>query len=220
MDIKQAILERQSIRAFEDRDVDKEIIRAILDAARWTPSGVNTQPWQIEVVSGASKQKISDAILATREESGAKPDYDYYPAEWREPYKARRKACGLALYGALEIGREDRDKMIEATNNNFRFFDAPVGMFFFMDKDMGQGSWLDMGMLLQSIMLLAKEHGLDTCPQASLAENPDVVREILGVSDDKLLVCGLSMGYAKKDAAVNQYRTERLAVDEFTHWHD
>jgi len=220
VDIEQAILQRQSIRAYEDRDVSNETIRAILDAARWTPSGVNTQPWQIEVVTGASKQRISDAILSAREQSPAKPDYDYYPAEWREPYKARRKACGLALYGALAIGREDKDKMIEATNNNFRFFDAPVGMFFFMDRDMGQGSWLDMGMLLQSVMLLAKSHGLDTCPQASLAENPDVVRQMLGVSEDKLLVCGLSMGYAQANAAVNQYRTERLSVDEFTHWHD
>ena len=220
MNIEQAILQRQSIRAYEDRAVDKEIIRSILDAARWTPSGVNTQPWQIEVVSGASKQTLSEAILAARETSGANPDYDYYPAEWREPYKGRRKACGLALYGALEIGREDKQKAIEAANNNFRFFDAPVGMFFFMDKELGQGSWLDMGMMLQSIMLLAKQYGLDTCPQASLAENPDVVRQQLGVSDDKLLVCGLSMGYAQQDAAVNQYRTERLAVDEFTHWHD
>lgn len=220
MNIEQAIIQRQSIRAFEDRDVAQETIRSILDAARWTPSGVNTQPWQIEVVTGTSKQQLSDAILAAREDHGAKPDYDYYPAEWREPYKARRKACGLALYGALQIGREDREKMIEASNRNFRFFDAPVGMFFFMDRDLGQGSWLDMGMMLQSIMLLAKEHGLDTCPQASLAENPDVVRQQLGVSEDKLLVCGLSIGYAQQDAAVNQYRTERLEVDEFTHWHE
>ena len=220
MNIEQAILQRQSIRAYEDRAVDREIIRSILDVARWTPSGVNTQPWQIEVVTGASKQTLSAAILAARETSGTSPDYDYYPEQWREPYKARRKACGLALYGALEIGRDDKQKAIEAANNNFRFFDAPVGMFFFMDRDMGQGSWLDMGMMLQSIMLLAKQHGLDTCPQASLAENPDVVRQQLGVGDDKLLVCGLSMGYAQQDAAVNQYRTERLAVDEFTHWHE
>jgi nitroreductase len=221
VDVSTAIKDRKSVRAYLDKPVAKETVDAILDTARWTPSGVNTQPWQVEVVSGASKQRITDAILALRGQGVAEnPDYTYYPAEWREPYKARRKGSGLALYGALGIGREDRDKMVEAKNNNYRFFGAPVGMFFFMDKDMGMGSWIDMGMFVQSVMLAARAHGLDSCPQASLAEYPDVVREQLGVNADKLLVCGLSLGYADPEAAVNRYRTEREPVDGFTHWHD
>jgi nitroreductase len=221
VDVSTAIKDRKSVRAYLDKSVSKETLQAILDTARWTPSGVNTQPWQVEVVSGESKQRITDAILALRGQGvGENPDYTYYPGEWREPYKSRRKGSGLALYGALGIGREDKEKMVEAKNNNYRFFGAPVGMFFFMDKDMGMGSWIDMGMFVQSVMLAARAHGLDSCPQASLAEYPDVVREQLGVAADKLLVCGLSLGYADPSAAVNQYRTEREPVDGFTHWHD
>jgi len=221
VDILNAITGRASTRAFLDTPVDRDTVHAILDAARWSPSGVNTQPWQVEVVSGASKQRITDAILALREQGETQaPDYTYYPEQWREPYKSRRKGSGLALYGALGIGREDRDKMVAAQNNNYRFFGAPVGMFFFMDRDTGMGSWIDMGMFVQSVMLAARAYGLDTCPQASLAEYPDLVREQLGVSADKLLVCGLSLGHADPAAAVNQYRTEREAVDDFTHWHD
>lgn len=221
MDIITAITGRASTRAFLDSPVDRDTVLAILDTARWAPSGVNTQPWQVEVVSGESRQRISEAILAQRDAGvAARPDYAYYPEQWREPYKARRKACGLALYGALQIGREERDKMVAAQNRNYRFFDAPVGLFFFMDRDMGQGSWIDMGMFIQSVMLAARAHGLESCPQASLAEYPDVVREQLGVGADKLLLCGLSLGHADTRAAVNRYRTERLAVDDFTRWHE
>jgi nitroreductase len=221
VDVSTAIKDRKSVRAYLDKPVAKETIKAILDTARWAPSGVNTQPWQVEVVSGDSKQRITDAILALRAQGMTQtPDYTYYPEQWREPYRSRRKGSGLALYGALGIGREDKDKMVQAQNNNYRFFGAPVGMFFFMDRDMGMGSWIDMGMFVQSVMLAAKAHGLDTCPQASLAEYPDLVREQLEVPADKLLICGLSLGYADPEAAVNQYRTEREPVDVFTHWHE
>lgn len=221
MDILSAITDRASTRAFLDQPVPRVTINDILDTARWSPSGVNTQPWRVEVVSGASQRGLSEGMLELAEQGVApNPDYAYYPEQWREPYKARRKACGLALYGALGIGREDREGAVAAARNNYRFFGAPVGMFFFMDRDMGTGSWIDMGMFIQSVMLAARAHGLESCPQASLADYPELVREQLGVPADKLLICGLSLGYADHSAPVNGYRTEREAVDSFTSWHD
>ncbi|MBD3671193.1 MAG: nitroreductase [Gammaproteobacteria bacterium] len=221
MDVTTAIKDRKSVRAFLDKPVSKEILHAMLDTARWSASGVNTQPWTVEVVTGQTQQCITDTILDLRARAVAEdPDYSYYPEQWREPYKSRRKATGLALYGALGIGKGETERMVEAKNNNYRFFGAPAAMFLFMDRDMGTGTWIDMGIFLQSLMLAAREHGLESCPQASLAEYPNTVREILKVPEDKLLVCGLSLGYADPDAPVNGYRTEREDVDTFTRWHD
>ncbi|HDK38539.1 MAG TPA: nitroreductase [Thiolapillus brandeum] len=221
MDIKQAITGRISTRAYLDKTVSRESIRKILDIARWSPSGVNTQPWQVAVVQGDMLQQLSEAFLHLAAE-GVKPnpDYDYYPGEWIDPYKQRRFQCGMDLYQALEIGREDKDRRIEAALNNYRFFGAPVSLFFFMDRRLGQGSWLDMGMFIQSVMLAAREYGLGSCPQASTADYPNVVREKLQVSDQNLLLCGLALGYPDEQHPVNQYRTERESVDTFCTWFD
>ena len=148
------------------------------------------------------------------------PDYDYYPTEWVEPYKGRRFQCGMDLYKALEIGREDKDKRVEAALANYRFFGAPVTLFFFIDKVMRKGSWVDMGMFLQSVMLTAREHGLGSCPQASTSDYPDLVRNTLGVSDEFSLICGMSLGYPDDEKPVNNYRTAREEVDAFTTWFD
>jgi nitroreductase len=221
MNIISVMKTRKSCRAFLKRDVEAKKIHAILDAARWAPSGVNMQPWRVAVVRGETKRTISDAIIAAREAGQAEnPDYHYYPGEWFEPYKSRRKATGLALYSALQIGREDNQARTEAWNNNYRFFGAPVGLLVFLDRHLGQGSWVDIGMFLQNLMLAAESEGLATCPQASLAEYPDIVRGILGIGDEMALVCGLSLGYADPDAAVNGYRTPREPVDAFTTWHE
>ncbi|HEX9801840.1 MAG TPA: nitroreductase [Gammaproteobacteria bacterium] len=221
MNIINVMKTRKSCRAFLDRDVDADKIHAVLDAARWAPSGVNMQPWRVTVVRGESRARISDALLAARKAGQEEnPDYQYYPGEWFEPYKSRRKATGLALYGALQIGREDNRARTEAWYNNYRFFGAPVGLLVFLDRRLGQGSWVDIGMFLQNLMLAAESEGLATCPQASLAEYPDIVRGILGIGDEMALVCGLSLGYADPDAAVNGYRTPREPVDAFTTWHE
>ncbi len=219
MNVTEAIKNRISTRAFLDKLVSKEIITEILDTARWSPSGTNTQPWKVAIVQGDTKQAISNALLETQK-NGIKPnpDYEYYPAEWIEPFKSRRFQCGMDLYKALEIGREDKEKRIEAGLANFRFFDAPSVLFFFIDKAMGKGSWFDMGMFLQSVMLTAEEHGLGSCPQASTADYPDLVREILEIPDQYSLICGLSLGYPDKKKPVNQYRTQREEVDTFTTW--
>lgn len=220
MEIQEAIRGRRSTRAYLDREVPEKTLRAILETARWAPSGVNIQPWRVAVVQGATKERLSEGIIDARQ-SGAEenPDYRYYPEQWHEPYKGRRKACGLALYGALGIGRDDKERMKESWDNNYRFFGAPVGLFFFMERQVGQGAWLDMGMFIQSVMLAARAHGLDSCPQASLADYPDIVRGILGIDDEWLLLCGLSLGYADPDAEVNRYRTEREEIDTFTQWY-
>jgi Nitroreductase len=220
MDVTTALTQRSSIRAFLDKPVSDEQVRTILDAARWAPSGVNIQPWQVAVVRGETKQKLADALIAAREAGASNPDYQYYPAQWFDPFKERRKRCGLAMYQALEIRREDTDRQKAAWNNNYRFFDAPVGLLLFLDRRLGQGAWIDMGMFMQSIMLAAQEQGLATCPQASLGEYPDVVRGLLGIDPELALLGGIALGYADPDAAVNRYRTEREPVDSFTRWYE
>jgi len=221
MNINEAIQGRISVRAYLDKAVTKETINSILDTARWSPSGTNTQPWKVVVVQGDTKEAITKGFLDAQAQ-GVKPnpDYQYYPEKWVEPYKARRFQCGMDLYKSLEIGREDKDRRTEAGLDNYRFFGAPVSIFFFIDKIMGKGSWFDMGMFYQSVMLAAREHGLGSCPQASTSDYPDMVREILGVSDDYDLMCGLSLGYPDDSKPVNQYRTRRDEVDEFTTWAD
>lgn len=221
MDVIEALQNRASTRAYLDRDVPGELVEKVLDAARWSPSGVNIQPWQVAVVRGESKRVLGEAIIAAREANRPETaDYRYYPKEWFEPYKARRRACGLALYSALGIGREDAERQKAAWYANYRFFDAPVGLLFFMDRKLGQGAWLDMGLFLQSVMLAAQGLGLATCPQASLAEFPDIVRAQLGIDPEQLLVCGMALGYADPDQPVNRYRTEREPVEAFTRWFD
>ncbi|WP_127476902.1 nitroreductase [Sulfurivermis fontis] len=220
MDVTTALTRRSSTRAFLDRPVSDGQVRAILDAARWSPSGVNIQPWQVAVVRGETKRKLADALIAARAAGPATPDYQYYPVQWFEPFKERRKQCGLALYQALDIRREDTEKQREAWNNNYRFFGAPVGLLLFLDRRLGQGAWIDMGMFMQSIMLAAQEQGLATCPQASLGEYPDVVRNLLGIDENLALLGGIALGYADPDAAVNRYRTEREPVDAFTRWYE
>lgn len=221
MELLDAMRGRHSTRAFLDRPVPRSTIESILDAARFAPSGVNAQPWQVAVVTGATKESISDALLAARQnQEPERPDYQYYPREWVEPYKGRRKASGLQLYAALKIGKDDPDARLKAWNNNYRFFGAPVGLLFFLDRMLSQGSWIDMGMFIENVMLAARAHDLETCPQAALAEYPDIVRGILDVPDSRALVCGMALGYADTAHPVNGYRTAREPVSAFTRWYD
>jgi nitroreductase len=221
MQISEAIRDRISTRAFLDKPVDKSVIGKVLELARWSPSGVNTQPWKVAVVQGTKLKELSDGLLRLQAER-VKPDldYDYYPQEWVNPYKKRRFQCGMDLYRALEIGREDKEKRLKAALNNYRFFGAPVSLFFFIDKRLGKGSWVDMGMFIQSVMLAAREFNLGSCPQASTADYPGFVRETLGISDQDLLICGMALGYPDTDHPVNQYRTEREEVEAFCSWYE
>ena len=221
MDILEAIRRRASTRAYLDKPVERATIEAILDTARWAPSGANIQPWQVAVVTGDIKRRLSEALLAARVAGEhERPDYQYYPLHWHDPYKGRRVACGLALYAALKIGREDKDARLKAWNNNYYFFGAPTGLLFFLDRTLEKGSWVDMGMFIENVMLAALGFGLATCPQASIAEYPDIARKLLDVPDSRQLVCGMSLGYPDSSAAVNNYRTAREPVADFTIWYE
>jgi len=219
MNVLEALEIRKSVRAFLDKPVEKTQINKILDAARYSPSGVNTQPWQVAVVTGQAKKTLQEKIEASfRGGNKGKAEYQYYPGEWVEPFKSRRKACGLLMYKTLGIKREDTERQADQWAANYRSFDAPVTLYFFIDRRMETGSYMDYGMFLQSVMLAAVDQGLATCPQAALADFPEIIRSELGYSGDKVLVCGMALGYEDKEAIVNSYRTHREAVESFTEY--
>lgn len=221
LDVVSAMQDRRSVRAFLEKEIPKETIVKILETARWAPSGVNTQPWNVAVVGPIHRQKISEAIIAARENKVSEnPDYHYYPEKWVEPYKSRRKACGLALYGALNINIDEVEKRKKQWFRNYYFFYAPTALVFYIDAKLCKGSWMDMGMFLQNVMLAARAHNLETCPQAALAEYPDIIRENLNISSENHIVCGMAIGYADWSHPINQYRTTREEVNTFTKWHD
>ena len=217
MRISEAIVGRQSIRAFlPHKPVSDEQIESLLSVAGRAPSGSNIQPWHVYVVRGEAKARITDACEA-RYLSGDEGEYEYYyyPRAWREPYIGRRRQTGFGLYGLLGIDRKDTEAVQEYRVQNYQFFGAPVGLFFTIDRDMEQGSWLDYGMFLQSFMLAAREAGMESCAQAAFCSYYDSVMPILGAPNEQMLVCGMSLGYADPDALVNSYRTERLDAAEF-----
>lgn len=219
MDVIEAIKNRSSVRAFLSTPVSTEQVIKVLEAARFAPSGVNTQPWHITVVGEHAIKNIGSQIISARDNQiPENPDYSYYPQEWVEPYKSRRKACGLALYSALNIQVEESEKRKIAWYRNYHFFGAPVGMIVHIEKRLGAGSWLDMGMFIQNILLAARGLGLETCPQAALAEYPNIIRETLKIPDDHSIICGIAMGYADWSAPINQYRTTREPLESFVHW--
>jgi nitroreductase len=221
MNIIDAIKQRHSTRAFIDKPVAPETIEMLLDAARFAPSGVNTQPWQVAVLSGESKLRLQQQIeQAFRDGVKADPDYTYYPREWREPFKARRRACGLQLYESMDVSMDDRGKRTDLWAANYRAFDAPVMLLFFMDGAMQTGSFMDYGMFMQNLMLAAMEYGLATCPQASLAEYASIVKQALDYPADSILLGGMALGYENTDARINSYRTPRQAVADFTRYFD
>ena len=220
MNVKKALSERKSTRAFVDKEIPIEVVNAIIEQAKTSPSGVNTQPWQIAVVTGNSKIKICDKMEeAFRSGKKGAMDYNYYPAEWVDVYKERRKACGLLMYSTLEISREDKQKQLDQWALNYQAFGAPVMLLFFIDKVMEKGSYMDYGMFLQSIMLSAIEHGLATCPQAALGEYPDIVRQEFPFYKDKIVLCGMALGYEDKTKVVNSYRTPREELSKIVNYY-
>lgn len=221
MKVTEALQKRKSVRAFLDKAVTKEKIVAVLDSARHSPSGVNTQPWQVAAVTGDRKVDLQNKIeTAFRNGEKGQMDFQYYPLKWIEPYKTRRIECGLQLYQTLGITRQEKDRRLEQWAANYRAFDAPVMLFFFMDPGLETGSYMDYGMFLQSVMLAAVEEGLATCPQAALGEYPHIVKEELGYPPESMLLGGMALGYEDTDALVNSYRTPRLPVESFTRFFD
>jgi nitroreductase len=222
--VDQAITSRRSVRAFLPTPVAREDIEAILDVARRAPSGSNTQPWKVYVLTGESKARLSESVLAAYDHPEAdtlhREEYPYYPRTWIDPYQSRRRKVGWDLYGLLGIGRTDKERMHAQHARNFRFFDAPVGIIFTIDRVMEQGSWLDYGMFLEAVMVAARARGIDTCPQAAFTQFHRVIAEHLALTDDEMVVCGMSMGYANPAAIENTLVTERAPVSDFTRFLD
>ena len=217
-----AITSRRSIRAFLPTPVPRETIEAILAVAARAPSGTNTQPWQVHVLTGAAKQALSRDIRAAfddpEERARHQEAYAYYPKEWRSPFLDRRRKVGWDLYSLLGIGKTDKARMHEQHARNYDFFDAPVGLMFSIDTHMEQGSWLDYGMFLQSVMIAARSRGIDTCPQAAFTPFHRIIGRHLGLADDQTVVCGMSLGYADLAAIENTLVTEREPVSGFVRY--
>ena len=219
MNVREALQQRKSVRAYLNKAVEIEKINNILAAASHAPSGVNTQPWQVAVVSGEKKLQLQQQLeKAFRDGVKGKADYFYYPLQWVEPYKSRRIACGVQMYSTLKIERGDKQRQLDQWAANFRAFDAPVLLLFFMHAGMQAGSYIDYGMFMQSVMLAAVDEGLATCPQASLADYPELIKTALDYPQESLLLCGMALGYEDKDALVNSYRTPREEVESFTRY--
>nr|WP_297529622.1 nitroreductase [uncultured Roseateles sp.] len=215
-----AIVTRHSMRAFLPTPVPRALIEDLLAVAARAPSGTNTQPWQVHVLTGAAKDRLVNRIQAAYDDpeelATHSEEYAYYPREWVSPYIDRRRKVGWDLYGLLGITKGDKLRMHEQHGRNYRFFDAPVGLMFTIDRVMQQGSWLDYGMFLQNLMVAARGRGLHTCPQAAFTQFHRVIAEELGLSPQQQLVCGMSLGYADPAAVENTLVTERDAVASFT----
>jgi nitroreductase len=220
--VTDAILTRQSCRAFLHRAVAIDTVRRLLQSARFAPSGGNLQPWIVHVLSGDSLARFR-ALMAPKIAAsplGGEAQYHVYPPNLHEPYRSRRFKVGEDLYRSLAIAREDRSGRIRQFAHNYDFFGAPVGLFFFADRLMGAPQWSDIGMFMQNLMLLAREQGLHTCPQEAWAAWHREVGEFLGVASELTLFCGMALGYGDSSAAINGFRTDRVPVDEFATWHE
>ncbi len=217
--VDDAILSRISVRSFLDRPVPREVVEDILDVARRAPSGTNTQPWKVCVLTGEARQRLSRRILEAFDDSAHDAshvaEYRYYPVQWTSPYLERRRKVGWDLYGLLGIARGDKARMHAQHARNFAFFGAPVGMIFSIDRSLERGSWLDYGMFLQNVMVAARARGLDTCPQAAFAPYHRIIADELRLPDGEMVVCGMSLGYADRSAPENRLRTEREGVAGF-----
>ena len=222
--VDEVITGRYSCRAFLPQPVARETVAEILSVAARAPSGTNIQPWKAWVLSGDTRARVSERLLAAfddPEEAATHSDpYQYYPKQWVSPYIDRRRKVGMQLYGLLGIQKGDAKRMHEQFARNYRFFDAPVGLIFTVDRVMEQGSWLDYGMFLQNVMLAAKARGLDTCPQVALIQFHRIIRQELGIPDSETLICGMSLGYADPDAPENGLRTEREPLEAWVRFRD
>lgn len=215
---------RRSVRAFLPDPVPHDVVAGILDVAARAPSGVNTQPWKVHVLTGPALKALSEAIIAVFDDPAASEqhvaEFNSYPDEWVSPYIDRRRQVGWDLYGLLSIKKGDAARMHEQVRRNYLFFGAPVGLIFVIDRVMARGGILDYGMFMQNVMLAAKARGLDTCPQAAFSTYHRVITAQLGISSDQMVLCGMSLGHADPDAIENTLQTKREPASAFAVFHD
>ena len=217
MNVSEALATRKSVRAFRPDPVPRAVVEEILRKAARAPSGGNLQPWKVHVVLGAARDELvrrAKARMAVNPRGGV-PEYHIYPPELTEPYKTRRFAIGEAMYATMNIPREDKMGRLAQFVRNWEFFGAPVGLIFSFHRQMQQGQWSDLGGLLQSIMLLAREYGLSTCAQEAWAPFHEVIREYLNVPPEEMIFCGMALGYADDGAAINSLVSERAPLSEW-----
>lgn len=218
-----AMTSRQSIRAFLPKVVEPQLIKDILQVAARAPSGANTQPWKVYVVTGKKRDELIQRVCQAQIELFNQPEraseyqevFPYYPEKWISPFIERRRENGWGLYSLLGIEKGDKAKMATQHLRNYQLFDAPVGLFFTIDQAMGVGAKMDLSMMYQNVMIASKVRGLDTCPQAAWNHFHSIVLDVLGAPQNEILVCALALGYADPDQVVNQFRTPREPLENF-----
>ncbi|GHF20686.1 NADH dehydrogenase [Kordiimonas sediminis] len=217
MSVSQAMKARFSARAFLDKPVPEDVLTDLFDHAALAASGCNFQPWNVHVFTGQKKSELETAVMAKAPESplGEGSDINIYPSNMSGVLRQRRIECGELLYSTLGIAREDKNARMQQTMQNFTFFGAPVGILFTARKGLGEIQYIDYGIFIQSVMLLAVERGLDTCAQAFWAMWPNTIRDHLGLEDDEVVACGMSLGYADPDHIVNSVDMPRVNISEF-----
>ena len=217
--VDDVIRTRKSVRSFLSTPIPNQTILDIIEVAARAPSGSNIQPWKVYVLEGAAKKRLSESVKAVFNDPAlralCRPEYIYYPKNWVEPFLSRRRKVGFDLYKLVGIARGESQKMHEQHAKNFDFFGAPTVLFFSIPRMMEQGSWLDYGMFLQSIMISANARGIGSCPQAAFISYHKIVAEHLNFAEDEQLVCCISLGYENMQAPENQLVTERSPVQEF-----
>jgi nitroreductase len=220
MKVSEAINSRRSMRVFKPDPVLKADVEWIIANANRAASNGNLQPWKLYVTMGAARRRLSAAILKAMDDNDHGPgaEYSVYPKEFTPVYDARRKLVGKQLYTLLDVPRGDTAGMLKQFRKNYDFFDAPVGMILCVERRMGNGQWIDCGIFLDQLMLLAREKGLHTCPQAAFSRYQHVVRRELKIAEEEVVICGLALGYADPDVVPNSLITERAPLTDFTTW--
>ncbi len=213
--VRKIVCGRSSKRNFRSDAVSIDMVKDIIQDASRAPSGTNTQPWKVTCVTGETKKKLTNAVLEAAESGNTSLEYKYMPSKLKEPYISRKRAVGYALYELYGIKRDDYSARKAAMLRNFEFFGAPVGLFFRMDRELLYGSWLDVGMFMQNVMILAKGKGLETCPQQAWCEFGPIVHKVLNIPNDEIIISGMSMGYAA-EAPENTLVSDRAPLDDFT----
>jgi nitroreductase len=221
MHVDDAIRSRKSVRRFLPTPVPAQTVRHILEVAARAPSGNNVQPWRVYAVAGEARDRLCNEIVeaARGDPDRHQPEYAYYPTAWFEPYLERRRRCGFGLYATLGIQRDDKVARERQMLRNYTFFDAPVGLLVTLDRRLNTGSFMDVGMFLQNILVAARAQGLHTCAQAAFAWFHGVARRHLPLADSEILLCGVALGHEDTSAPENAFITERAAPEEFTSFH-